>query len=354
MSIAVYPGSFDPVTYGHIDIIERSAKVFDKLIIAVLVNSAKKPMFTTQEKVDMIRKVTSHLDNVEVMSFSGLLVDFAKQQGASVSVRGLRAVTDFEYEIQIAQTNARLDKDLDTMFFTTSIEYSYVSSTIVKEIASYHGDVSEMVPPYVQECLEKKYLHEMIDDIEVLIDEAKPARFSPGKIMIEKDVLMTVIEELRKQIPGEIERSHKIILNKDAILEDARVKSQQMIDQAARDAGELIDQNEVVEMAKMRANEIETHAKDTARSVVHNANEEADQIRAGALRYVNEIMEDVQGYVASVKEAQESVFNQLLSALDSDLASIKTNAKEIEEQLSGVSIPQARTRTVEDFISDED
>ena len=195
--------------------------------------------------------------------------------------------------------------------------------------------------------MSEKYLHEMIDDIEVLIDEAKPARFSPGKIMIEKDVLMTVIEELRKQIPGEIERSHKIILNKDAILEDARVKSQQMIDQAARDAGELIDQNEVVEMAKMRANE-------TARSVVHNANEEADQIRAGALRYVNEIMEDVQGYVASVKEAQESVFNQLLSALDSDLASIKTNAKEIEEQLSGVSIPQARTRTVEDFISDED
>ena len=194
--------------------------------------------------------------------------------------------------------------------------------------------------------MSEKYLHEMIDDIEVLIDEAKPARFSPGKIMIEKDVLMTVIEELRKQIPGEIERSHKIILNKDAILEDARVKSQQMIDQAARDAGELIDQNEIVEMAKMRANEIETHAKDTARSVV--------QIRAGALRYVNEIMEDVQGYVASVKEAQESVFNQLLSALDSDLASIKTNAKEIEEQLSGVSIPQARTRTVEDFISDED
>ncbi len=142
MSIAVYPGSFDPVTYGHIDIIERSAKVFDKLIIAVLVNSAKKPLFTTQEKVDMIRKATSHLDNVEVVSFSGLLVDFAKEQGASVSVRGLRAVTDFEYEIQIAQTNAKLNKDLDTMFFTTSIEYSYVSSTIVKEIASYHGDVS--------------------------------------------------------------------------------------------------------------------------------------------------------------------------------------------------------------------
>ena len=129
MRTAIYPGSFDPVTYGHIDIIERSAKVFDKLIVAVLVNSAKKPLFTTQEKVDMIRKATSHLDNVEVVSFSGLLVDFAKEQGASVSVRGLRAVTDFEYEIQIAQTNAKLNKDLDTMFFTTGTGYGWCLSS---------------------------------------------------------------------------------------------------------------------------------------------------------------------------------------------------------------------------------
>lgn len=202
--------------------------------------------------------------------------------------------------------------------------------------------------------MSEKYLHEMIDDIEVLIDEAKPARFNPGKILIDKDVLTTVIEELRKQIPGEIERSHKIILNKEAILDDARNQAQQIMDQAAKDAGELIDQNEVVEMAKMRADEIESHAKEKARSAMHNANEEADQIRAGALRYVNEIMEDVQGYVASVREAQQSVFDQLLSALDSDLASIKTNAMEIEEQLSGAGDPQTRTRTVEDFISEEE
>lgn len=194
----------------------------------------------------------------------------------------------------------------------------------------------------------------MIDDIEVLIDEAKPARFSPGKINIDKDVLVTVIEELRKQIPGEIERSHKIILSKDAILEDARAKAQNIVNQAAKEAGELIEHNEIVEMAKMRADELETNARETARTVVHNANEEADQIRAGALRYVNEIMEDVQGYVSSVREAQQSVFDQLLSALDSDLESIKTNAKEIEEQLSGVSMARAKTRTVEDFMSEED
>lgn len=157
MSIAVYPGSFDPVTYGHLDIIERSAKVFDKLIIAVLVNSAKTPLFTTEEKVQMIKDVTKHLDNVEVTSFSGLLVDFAKEHNANVSVRGLRAVTDFEYELQIAQINSKLNKELDTMFFTTSIDYSYVSSTIVKEIASYGGDVSDMVPASVEKCLKKKF-----------------------------------------------------------------------------------------------------------------------------------------------------------------------------------------------------
>ena len=157
MSIAVYPGSFDPVTLGHLDIIERSAKVFDKLVIAVLINSKKKPLFSTDEKVDMIRKCTKHLKNVEVTSFSGLLVDFAKEQNADVSVRVLRAITDFEYELQIAQTNRQLNRDLDTMFFTTSMEYSYVSSTIVKEIASYGGDVSSMVTPHVEECLRKKF-----------------------------------------------------------------------------------------------------------------------------------------------------------------------------------------------------
>lgn len=157
MSIAVYPGSFDPVTLGHLDIIERSAKVFDKLVIAVLINSKKKPLFSTDEKVNMIRECTKHLKNVEVTSFSGLLVDFAKEQNADVSVRGLRAITDFEYELQIAQTNRQLNRDLDTMFFTTSMEYSYVSSTIVKEIASYGGDVSSMVTPHVEECLRKKF-----------------------------------------------------------------------------------------------------------------------------------------------------------------------------------------------------
>ncbi len=201
--------------------------------------------------------------------------------------------------------------------------------------------------------MSEKYLHEMIDDIEVLIDEAKPARFSPGKIVIDKDVLLTVIEELRKQIPGEVERSHKIIMSKESILEEARIKAQEMVNQAAAEAGTLIDQNEIVEMAKMRAEDIENTAQNHAQGLIHNANEEADQIRVGALQYAREIMEDVQGYVESVKEAQQSVFGQLIHMLDSDLESIGVNAKEIDDQLSGVSMTRAKTRTVEDFISGE-
>lgn len=200
--------------------------------------------------------------------------------------------------------------------------------------------------------MSEKYLHEMIDDIEILIDEAKPARFNPGKVVIDRDVLITVIEELRKQIPGEIERSHKVMMNKDAILEDARIKAQNIVDQAAREAGELIDENEIVEMAKMRAKEMEEAALNHANDVIHNANEEADQVRYGALQYTCDIMEDVQDYITKVKEGQRSLFDQLLSTLDSDIESISTNYEEIRQQLDGAS--RTKARTAEDFVSQEE
>ena len=157
MSIAVYPGSFDPVTYGHLDIIKRFIRVFDKLVIGILLNSEKNPLFSMEERVEFLMEATKDMENVEVKSFSGLLVDFARENNADITVRGLRAVTDFEYELQIAQINNKLDSNLDTMFFTTSTEYVYLSSTIVREIASYHGDVSELVPPYVEQKLKQKF-----------------------------------------------------------------------------------------------------------------------------------------------------------------------------------------------------
>lgn len=156
MSKAIYPGSFDPVTYGHLDIIRRSARIADELIVGVLVNNAKKPLFTLEERVEMLQYLTKQYPNVRIASFEGLLVDFARENNANVIVRGLRAVTDFEYELQMAQTNSILEDEIDTIFLTTGLEYSYLSSSIVKEVAILNGDISKFVPEYVIDKIKKK------------------------------------------------------------------------------------------------------------------------------------------------------------------------------------------------------
>ncbi len=160
MKSAVYPGSFDPVTYGHLDIIRRSAEIFDELTVSILDNKMKTPLFSVEERVKMLREATKDYPNVKVDSFSGLLVDYARENHFSVSIRGLRAITDFEYELQIAQTNKVLSEGhLDTMFLTTSLEYSYLSSSTVKEIAMFKGDISKFVPDFVRDMMYEKYGH---------------------------------------------------------------------------------------------------------------------------------------------------------------------------------------------------
>jgi pantetheine-phosphate adenylyltransferase len=156
MKRAVYPGSFDPVTRGHLDIIERAAAVVDELVVGVLNNNAKTPLFSVEERVNMLVEVTRHIPNVRVEAFSGLSVDFARKCGASFLVRGLRAVTDFEYELQMAQTNRSIDGTIDTLFFTTALNYAYISSTIVKEVSSYGGDISGFVPEVVADQVYRK------------------------------------------------------------------------------------------------------------------------------------------------------------------------------------------------------
>jgi pantetheine-phosphate adenylyltransferase len=154
---AIYPGSFDPVTLGHLDIIERSSKLVDHLIVGVLNNNAKTPLFSVDERVNMLKEVTSHLPNVEVMSFSGLLVEFAKEHKVNAIIRGLRAVTDFEYELAMSQTNKVAAPEIDTVFLNTSLEYAYLSSSIVKEMAMYNGDISKFVPEAIIEKVRQKY-----------------------------------------------------------------------------------------------------------------------------------------------------------------------------------------------------
>lgn len=154
---AVYPGSFDPMTLGHLDIIKRASKMFEQVVVCVLNNKAKSPLFSVEDRVKILNEAVKDLPNVSVDTFEGLLIDYAKENNIHVAIRGLRAVTDFEYELQIAQTNRKFSDDgLDTVFLTTSLEYAYLSSSVVKEIASFGGDVSRCVPPYVDEMIREK------------------------------------------------------------------------------------------------------------------------------------------------------------------------------------------------------
>lgn len=156
MSIAAYPGSFDPITNGHLDIVRRASRIFDKVIVTVFINIGKSPMFDIEERVEMVREATRDIPNVEVESSSGLLVDFCRRRGVNVILKGLRAVSDFDYEFQMAQMNKELEDTVETLFMMTSAEHGYLSSSIVKEIARFNGDVSRFVPPGVPERLKQR------------------------------------------------------------------------------------------------------------------------------------------------------------------------------------------------------
>src|SRR5690625_616388 len=155
--IAVCPGSFDPITYGHLDIIERTSRVFDTVYVSVLKNSSKQGLFTPEERVELISKVTGDLPNVEVREFNGLLIDFCQEVGAGSIVRGLRAVSDFEYEMQLTSMNRKLDSSIETIYMMTNNNYSFISSSIVKEVAKDGGKTEDVVPPLVEEALKEKF-----------------------------------------------------------------------------------------------------------------------------------------------------------------------------------------------------
>lgn len=156
MRRAIYPGSFDPVTLGHLDVIKRSSKLVDELIVGVLNNNSKTPLFNVENRVKMLEDVVASIPNVKVVAFDGLLVDFAKQMDAKLVIRGLRAVTDFEYELQMSQTNRVLDNEIETIFLCTALKYSYLNSSTVREVAHHGGDISKFVPEQILDIVTKK------------------------------------------------------------------------------------------------------------------------------------------------------------------------------------------------------
>ena len=158
MTRGIYPGTFDPITYGHLDIINRASKVVDELIIGVLNNYTKDTLFSREERVEMIKDIVDDMPGVKVTSYNGLLINFAKEEKADFVIRGIRAITDFEYELQMSQTNRIISPDIDTLFFTTSLEYAYLSSSTVREVALFDGDISHFVPG----CIEKKVKEKML------------------------------------------------------------------------------------------------------------------------------------------------------------------------------------------------
>ena len=158
MTRGIYPGTFDPITYGHVDIINRASKVVDELVIGVLTNYNKDTLFTRQERVAMIKELIKDMPGITVEAYDGLLINFAKEQNADFVIRGIRAITDFEYELQMSQTNRKISPDIDTIFFTTSLEYAYLSSSTVREVALFDGDISHFVPKFIEERVREKML----------------------------------------------------------------------------------------------------------------------------------------------------------------------------------------------------
>ena len=343
MKKAIYPGSFDPLTLGHIDIIKRASGIVDELVVGVLNNSAKNSLFSLDERVSMIEEMTKDLPNVSVTSFDGLLVEHMKQIGATIIVRGLRAVTDFEYELQIAQTNHVESPAVETIFLTASLQYSYLSSTIVKEFASYGGDISKFVPAqfigriYAKYFIEKEgvfpmasRIEQIIEEIEEYIDSCKFQPLSTTKIIVNKDQIDELLRELRMKTPDEIKRYQKIIANKDAILADAQQKAESMIEEAHAQTSELVSEHEIMQQAYAQANEIVMAATDQAQQILDNATNDANDIRIGAVQYTDDLLANAESIIGHTLNSYTSKYDSLVTSLQECYDVVRNNRAELE------------------------
>ena len=346
MATAVYPGSFDPITFGHLDIIKRTAAVFDKVIIGVLINKAKKPFFSVEERVELIKEVTKDIPNVEIVSFNGLLIDFSDKMKADVIVRGIRAVSDFEYELMMAQTNKQLHltEILHRLFRKQSADGFMRSSDTIRNGNHCNWEDRKMADMDSVKLLE---------EIAIYIDNCKTAGVlsSGSMIKVNREELISMLDEVRNLLPKEIAESRRIVRNQDKIIADAKSRAERIMQNAAKEAGGMVDDQEIVSMANMRAEDILSRAQKDASEVSGSARETAREVQIGALKYTQNMLEGLEYMYSTIIKEEKEYFNSVLEKLKKEQKQIMADKQEIDMQLNA-GIRTGRTK--EDFEKKEE
>ena len=284
LRIGVCPGSFDPVTNGHVDIFERGSRLVDKLIIAVSSNPNKNSLFTMEERVEMIRNAVKHIPNVEIDCTGGLLIDYVKSKNASIIIRGLRALSDFEYEFQRALFAKYLDDDIETVFIMTNNKYSFVSSTGIRELAKFGGKLDGLVPDDVKIKLEKRFNIDLI--------ESSSRIPMTTKRMVEEDEIMRIIDAIQESLPLELDESRRIVAEKDKVLADAQRQAETLIDQAKDYIAKLTAESELVKQAQEQANQI-----------INAANQSSEELKSSSIQYAGDVLKYVENNLEKTLES---------------------------------------------------
>ena len=306
---AIYPGSFDPITLGHIDVIGRAAGVFDRVMVGVLVNPKKSPLLELDERISTIREAIDEelpavKDRVEVAGFDGLTVDYARQLSAQFIVRGLRAISDFESELQMAHTNRKLSPDVDTVFFMTALEHSYLSSSLVKEIAAFGGDVSRMVPGCGAQAgplargrraarqrrtigtrrrRRRMDIIFLIEQLERLVTSGRNMPLT-SNVILDQARALDLLDQLRVAVPEEVRAAKRINDETERIVERAQEEAERILARAQEQAAFLIEERELTRAAEIRSAEI-----------IADGQREADEIRRGADEYAQSVLVKLEG-----------------------------------------------------------
>ena len=326
MKIAICPGSFDPVTLGHKDVIERASQLFDKVIVLVLNNSSKKPMFTLDERMEFIKRCVDK-ENVEIDTYSGLLVDYARQHNVNAIIKGLRAVSDFDYEFQLALINKSLYPKIETLFIPAKGENMFLSSSMVKEVCSLGGDISSFVP---QEILKMTNTDILLEDLEDVLDDATSIPLSK-KYAVDVDKIKTIIEDIRLNTPQETKQAKAIVDSRNNILEEAKKEAADIIAKAQEEARELVARDQITQTAQAEAADIIAKAKEQGDAYIADAQNQASDILGNATNQANEMVTTAQNKSREMLTAVNNYADDTLLAIDDSLYKALSDVRRIRQ-----------------------